>query len=115
MLQELQEKLDKVGVALIEIGDIEESIRAAQAIGDDRLQTMVGQRVNPETFTHGTSAQRAKWFKRGVEAGALSACDTFAATDEAQTRPARDSIARVTDERPCALSTIVLVPAEQRP
>jgi len=66
---------------LIEVGDIEESIRAAQAIGDDRLQKMAGQKVNPETFTHGSSAQRAKWFKRGFEAGALGACDTFAARD----------------------------------
>jgi predicted metalloprotease len=66
---------------LIEAGDIEESIRAAQAIGDDRLQKMAGQRVNPETFTHGSSAQRARWFKRGFEAGRLGACDTFAAAD----------------------------------
>ena len=66
---------------LIEAGDIEESIKAAQAIGDDRLQKMAGQRVNPETFTHGSSAQRARWFKRGFEAGRLDACDTFAARD----------------------------------
>lgn len=66
---------------LIEVGDIEESIQAAQAIGDDRLQKMAGQRVNPENFTHGSSAQRARWFKRGFEAGQLAACDTFAARD----------------------------------
>lgn len=66
---------------LIQPGDIEESMKAAQAIGDDRLQKMAGQRVNPETFTHGTSAQRARWFKRGFDGGSLDDCDTFAATD----------------------------------
>jgi len=64
---------------LIQPGDIEESMQAAQAIGDDRLQKMAGQRVNPETFTHGSSAQRARWFKRGFDSGSLKACDTFAA------------------------------------
>lgn len=66
---------------LLEVGDIEESIQAAQAIGDDRLQKMAGQRVNPETFTHGSSAQRVRWFKRGFESGQLAACDTFSARD----------------------------------
>ena len=66
---------------LIEAGDIEESMTAAQAIGDDRLQKMAGRRVNPETFTHGSSAQRAKWFRRGYESGRLTDCDTFAARD----------------------------------
>ncbi len=65
----------------IEVGDIEEAVTAAQAIGDDRLQKMAGRRVNPETFTHGSSAQRVKWFKRGLEAGRLDACDTFNARD----------------------------------
>jgi predicted metalloprotease len=64
---------------LVENGDIEEAIRAAAAIGDDRLQKMAGQRVNPETFTHGSSDQRVRWFKRGFEQGTLEACDTFAA------------------------------------
>ena len=63
---------------LIEIGDIEESLNAAAAIGDDRLQKMAGRKVNPETFTHGSSAQRVKWFKRGLAEGTLEACDTFA-------------------------------------
>jgi predicted metalloprotease len=66
---------------LIEAGDIEESMTAAQAIGDDRLQKMAGRRVNPETFTHGSSAQRAKWFRRGYESGRLTDCDTFTARD----------------------------------
>jgi predicted metalloprotease len=64
---------------LIEAGDIEESLTAAAAIGDDRLQKMAGRRVNPETFTHGSSAQRVTWFKRGLDQGTLEACDTFAA------------------------------------
>ncbi len=64
---------------LIENGDIEEAIRAAASIGDDRLQKMAGQQVNPETFTHGSSDQRVRWFKRGLEQGTLEACDTFAA------------------------------------
>jgi predicted metalloprotease len=63
---------------LLEAGDLEESLNAAAAIGDDRLQRMAGQRVNPETFSHGSSAQRARWFRRGFEDGTLAACDTFA-------------------------------------
>ena len=66
---------------LIEVGDIEESMTAAQAIGDDRLQKMAGRKVNPESFTHGSSAQRVKWFRRGYETGRLTDCDTFAARD----------------------------------
>ncbi len=66
---------------LIEAGDIEESLTAAAAIGDDRLQKMAGQKVNPETFSHGSSAQRVRWFRRGFDQGTLEACDTFAARD----------------------------------
>lgn len=66
---------------LIETGDIEEAIRAAASIGDDRLQKMAGQRVNPETFTHGSSDQRVRWFRRGYDQGTLEACDTFASRD----------------------------------
>jgi predicted metalloprotease len=66
---------------LVEDGDIDEAIRAAGAIGDDRLQKMAGQRVNPETFTHGSSEQRVRWFRRGFEGGTLESCDTFAARD----------------------------------
>jgi predicted metalloprotease len=65
------------GKKLLEAGDLEEAITAAQAIGDDRLSKQAGVDVNPETFTHGTSAQRVKWFRRGFEAGKLEACDTF--------------------------------------
>ncbi|MEZ4365176.1 MAG: neutral zinc metallopeptidase [Kofleriaceae bacterium] len=63
---------------LLEGGDVDEAITAAQAIGDDRLQKQAGARVNPETWTHGSSAQRAKWFRVGMQAGTLEACDTFA-------------------------------------
>lgn len=67
--------------ALLEPGDIEEGLRAAQAIGDDTLQREAGMGVNPERFTHGTSAQRMRWLQRGLEAGEVQACDTFAARD----------------------------------
>jgi predicted metalloprotease len=64
---------------VLDRGDIEESVTAAAQIGDDRLQKMSGRKVNPETWTHGSSAQRVKWFKIGMEKGTLEACDTFAA------------------------------------
>jgi predicted metalloprotease len=56
----------------LEAGDVESAIRSANAIGDDRLQKRGGGFVSPEKFTHGTSAQRVKWFRRGVETGDLS-------------------------------------------
>jgi uncharacterized protein len=59
-------------------GDVEEGLNAAASIGDDRLQQKSKGRVAPESFTHGTSAQRVSWFKRGMEAGDPRACDTFA-------------------------------------
>lgn len=62
---------------LLEEGDIEEGLNAASAIGDDRLQKNAGRRVTPESFTHGTSAQRMHWFRRGLESGDPDACDTF--------------------------------------
>ena len=60
-----------------EQGDIEEGINAATAIGDDRLQKRSQGYVVPESFTHGTSAQRVEWFKRGIQTGDLRQCDTF--------------------------------------
>jgi predicted metalloprotease len=62
---------------LLEAGDVEEGLNAAAAIGDDRLQKMAGNRVSPERFTHGSSAQRVEWFRRGLQAGRPEACDTF--------------------------------------
>lgn len=62
---------------LLERGDLEEGLRAAAAVGDDTLQRNAGRRVQPETFTHGSSAQRMEWFRRGVETGSVAACDTF--------------------------------------
>ena len=69
------------GKKLLEAGDLEEAITAAQAIGDDRLSKQAGAEVNPETFTHGSSAQRVKWFRRGFDAGKLEACDTFSVAE----------------------------------
>src|SRR5688572_13417325 len=60
-------------------GDIEEALNAASAIGDDRLQKRSQGRVTPDSFTHGSSDQRMRWFKRGLEAGQPSSCDTFSA------------------------------------
>jgi predicted metalloprotease len=62
---------------VLEPGDIEEGLRAAAAIGDDRLQRNAGRRVTPESFTHGSSAQRQQWLRRGLESGDPGACDTF--------------------------------------
>jgi predicted metalloprotease len=56
---------------------VEEALNAAAAIGDDRLQKMSTGRVMPDKFTHGSSAQRVSWFRRGMEAGDPAACDTF--------------------------------------
>ena len=64
---------------LLEQGDIEEGLNAASAIGDDRLQRQARGYVSPDSFTHGSSAQRVRWFRTGLEHGRLSACNTFAA------------------------------------
>jgi predicted metalloprotease len=64
---------------LLESGDVEEGLNAATAIGDDRLQMQSRGYIAPESFTHGSSAQRVRWFKRGLESGKVSSCDTFAA------------------------------------
>jgi hypothetical protein len=58
-------------------GDLEEALRAATAIGDDRLQREAGGRVVPDSFTHGSSAQRVAWFRRGFDSGKIEECDTF--------------------------------------
>lgn len=65
---------------ILEPGDIEEGLNAASAIGDDTLQRKSQGYVVPDAFTHGSSAQRVKWFKRGFESGDLRQCDTFGAS-----------------------------------
>ena len=64
----------------LEPGDIEEGLRAAQAIGDDTLQRKSSGNVNQESFTHGSSAQRMQWLRRGLETGDPTQCDTFTGT-----------------------------------
>ena len=63
---------------LLERGDLEEGLGAASAVGDDRIQEMSGGGVRPESFTHGSAAERSRWFRRGYETGDAEACDTFA-------------------------------------
>ena len=58
---------------------MEEALKAASAIGDDRLQQRAGGYVVPDSFTHGSSAQRVEWFQRGLQSGRVDQCDTFAA------------------------------------
>ena len=62
---------------ILDPGDVDEGLGAAAAVGDDRIQRMQGQGVHPEGFTHGTSEQRATWFRRGFDSGRPEDCDTF--------------------------------------
>ena len=62
---------------ILEAGDVEEALNAASAIGDDRLQKQSRGTVVPESFTHGTSAQRQRWFRAGLNSGNPDTCDTF--------------------------------------
>jgi predicted metalloprotease len=62
---------------ILEAGDVEAALNAATAIGDDRLQMQSKGYVAPDSFTHGSSAQRVRWFKRGIASGDLRQCDTF--------------------------------------
>ncbi len=62
---------------ILEAGDVDSGLKAAAAVGDDRLQRMSRGTVNPETFTHGSSAQRMQWFQRGFQDGTIAACNTF--------------------------------------
>lgn len=65
---------------ILESGDVEEALAAATAIGDDRLQKQAQGYAVPDSFTHGSSAQRVRWFKRGLESGNIKQCDTFSAS-----------------------------------
>jgi uncharacterized protein len=62
---------------ILEAGDVDEGLRAAAAVGDDRLQRMTRGQVSPDSFTHGTSEQRSQWFRRGFTSGSISDCNTF--------------------------------------
>ncbi|MBD2741558.1 neutral zinc metallopeptidase [Coleofasciculus sp. FACHB-1120] len=66
---------------ILEEGDVEEALNAASSIGDDRLQSQSRGRVVPDSFTHGSSAQRVRWFKRGIQTGEPAQCNTFAAAN----------------------------------
>jgi predicted metalloprotease len=66
---------------ILEEGDIEEALNAASSIGDDRLQSQARGYVSPDSFTHGSSAQRVRWFKRGIQSGDPAQCNTFAAAN----------------------------------
>jgi predicted metalloprotease len=69
----------KLNQQLLEPGDIEQGLKAAAAIGDDRLQRQAQGYVVPEAFTHGTSEQRVRWLRQGLSTGDIRKCDTFAA------------------------------------
>lgn len=71
----------KANSSLLEPGDVDEAMRAATAIGDDTLQRAAQGVVVPESFTHGSSAQRVRWFRQGMTDGTIRGCDTFAARD----------------------------------
>jgi hypothetical protein len=64
---------------ILEEGDIEEGLNAASAIGDDRMQRTSRGYVMPDSFTHGSSAQRVRWFRKGLETGDINQCNTFSA------------------------------------
>jgi predicted metalloprotease len=66
---------------VLEPGDIDEALDAASAVGDDKLQRSAGRAVVPDSFTHGSSEQRKRWFSGGFQAGSVEACDTFKAAD----------------------------------
>jgi hypothetical protein len=65
------------GEVTLESGDLEERLKTANAMGDDALQRRGGVRVSPEQFTHGSSAQRVEWLRRGYQSGDPAPCDTF--------------------------------------
>jgi hypothetical protein len=68
------------GGKMINENDVDQALAAATAIGDDRLQKQAQGRIVPDSFTHGTSAQRVRWFNRGLQGGEVKSCDTFRAS-----------------------------------
>jgi len=62
---------------ILQAGDVDEALNAASAVGDDRIQKQTTGQVNPETWTHGSAAQRSQWFKTGFDSGKIESCDTF--------------------------------------
>jgi uncharacterized protein len=68
---------EMAAMGILDRGDIEEGLGAASAVGDDRIQQATQGHVNPDAFTHGSAAQRAEWFRRGLQSGRIQACDTF--------------------------------------
>jgi predicted metalloprotease len=68
---------EMAAMGILERGDIEEGLGAASAVGDDRIQRETQGHVNPDAFTHGSAAQRAEWFRRGLQSGRIQDCDTF--------------------------------------
>jgi predicted metalloprotease len=64
---------------MLQAGDVEEGLAAASAVGDDTLQKQAQGHVVPDSFTHGSAAQRTQWFKTGLESGDMDRCNTFAA------------------------------------
>lgn len=68
---------EMAAMGILERGDIEEGLGAASAVGDDRIQEATQGHVNPDAFTHGSAAQRAEWFRRGLQNGRIQSCDTF--------------------------------------
>jgi len=69
---------------IIDQSDVESALQAAAAVGDDRIQKMATGRVSPETFTHGSSAQRTQWFNRGLNSGQIASCNTFGSPEMGQ-------------------------------
>jgi predicted metalloprotease len=62
---------------MLDVDDVDEGLRAAASIGDDRIQRQSGGTVHPESWTHGSSEQRVEWFRRGLQSGDPNQCDTF--------------------------------------
>ena len=100
------------GKVELDPGDVEEGLQAAASIGDDRLQRMSRGRVSPESFTHGSSAQRVEWFRRGLQSGDPGACDTFAAR---RSSPAVKRVFETVHQRLQAGFDDVVVDADRAP